>query len=123
MRTILSASLLVLAACGGSPSGPESTNCAISFCGCWEDVTQSFSARVLDASGAPVDKATVTCHGDATPIATAGPDGRVSFTIATKKSPGCGYEGCRNLLFAAPGGSPSLEQTEFQSNGKDVQLP
>jgi hypothetical protein len=44
------------------------------------------------------------CHGEEAPIATSGEDGVLAFEIETQRSPGCGYQRCRNTMLRDPHG-------------------
>ena len=78
--------------------------CARSFCGCWEDITLRYSARIVDAGGAPAAGVSAVCHGETEPIATSSADGVLAFEIETQTSPGCGYQRCRNMTLTDPQG-------------------
>ncbi len=92
-------------------------DCARSLCGCWEDHTLAYENAVVDESTeAPLEGITLTCMGEDEPIATSDADGSVGFEIETRRSPGCGYERCRNLRFEDPTGAyEPIERTVFQS--------
>jgi hypothetical protein len=110
--------LLPLLAC----SGPAGT-CGPSLCGCAEDATLNFVAHVQDVSGAPVPGAEGRCAGESAPVATAGTDGVISFTLQTQKSPGCGFVRCNTLHLSLPSGTlQPLDVPEFQANGATVTL-
>jgi hypothetical protein len=95
--------------------------CARSFCGCWEDVTLRYSARIVDADGAPVEGVDAVCHGETEPIATSSAGGVLAFEIATQTSPGCGYQRCRIMTLADPQGRfADKEIVAGVTNGRDV---
>ncbi len=112
--------LLLLAVCRPERAAPE-LDCARTSCGCSTDAVLEFSARVVNTRGTPVKGATVTCESESAPVARAGGDGRVSFRVETRYSPGCHWERCQGLTFADPtGGLAPVEMTVFQANGTDV---
>lgn len=78
--------------------------CARSLCGCWEDATLRFTTTLRDAGGAPADGVEAFCHGEDAPIARSDAEGVLAFEIATQRSPGCGYQRCRNMVLRDPQG-------------------
>jgi hypothetical protein len=78
--------------------------CARAFCGCWEDFTLSYSARIVGADGAPAEGIVAVCRGDEEPVATSSSDGVLAFEVATQRSPGCGYQRCRFMTLTDPQG-------------------
>jgi hypothetical protein len=107
---------------GGASSSSGDPNCGMSFCGCWEDTTIAFSAKVLDGQTmAPVAGVEVYCVPEMESVAVSDAMGNVSFTVETKVSPGCGLERCNNLRFHDPVG-PLADTTGsyYELNGKDV---
>jgi hypothetical protein len=101
---------------GTSSSSAGNEGCGATFCGCWEDVTAAFTAKVQDQSTMmPLTGIELVCMGETMPITTSDVNGNLSFSIATKQSPGCGYERCNNLKLHDPTGMrPDVEGT-FES--------
>lgn len=107
---------------GGASSSTGDPDCAMSFCGCWEDTTVAFSAKVLNGQTMdPVAGIEVYCVPEMEPLGVSDAMGNVSFSVETEKSPGCGLERCNNLRFHDPTG-PLADTTGsyYELNGKDV---
>jgi hypothetical protein len=78
--------------------------CARSLCGCWEPATLHYRAELRDAEGAPAADVEMFCHGEEAPIARSDVNGVLEFEIETERSPGCGYQRCRNMTLRDPQG-------------------
>lgn len=107
---------------GSSSGGPD---CSMSLCGCWESVTMTFDATVQDASTMmPLVGIELVCKGEATAIATSDAAGKLSFSIQTMSSPGCGFERCNNMTLRDPlAVHGDLDGTYYSFNGKTVSMP
>ena len=79
--------------------------CGKSFCGCWTPATLKFETTVVDKDQTPIKEIQIFCSREQEPIATSGNDGKISFTIETMHSPGCGYQRCTNLKIVDPSGT------------------
>ncbi len=89
----------------GSACGGTVVDCSQTFCGCWESTSLTVSARVVDSqSGAAISGVTAKCRGNESVGATSGADGRFTFSLETKRSPGCGFSGCNNVQLEDPAG-------------------
>jgi hypothetical protein len=99
------------------------SNCTRSLCGCWRPSHLSFSTRVIDGDGNPVEGVALTCHGETEPIAHSNLVGSVTFEIDTMESPGCHFRRCSNLNFSDPHARFVDQQTtEHVANGASVTL-
>jgi hypothetical protein len=94
----------------------------MSFCGCWEPVTLTFSANVKNGqTGSPAAGIELYCAGEADPVAVSDAMGVVAFSVETMSSPGCGPERCLNLRLHDPAGAlADTMGTYYEYNGKDV---
>lgn len=102
--------------------GGSSGGCG-DLCGCWTDVTLNYAVTVVNSSGTGAAGVTATCVGDQGPIATAGADGVLAFSIQTRESPGCSFERCRNINVTDPAGNlETIQLSAESSNGATVQL-
>lgn len=121
------------ASCGGSTTteggegGSTSTSsggedCGMSLCGCWSDMMMSFEATLQNPQTMePLSGVELYCGGETMPIAISDAMGKISFTIATKQSPGCGFERCNNMRLHAPlGPFVDYEGTYFSMNGETI---
>lgn len=112
--------LVVVLAGWGDVAG---SNCARSFCGCWEAATLVPDGQVTDGAGQPASGITVTCVGETAPIATTTADGRFHAELPTRQSPGCGFERCNNVVFVDPSGMrPTTTLTHVQVNSGAVRM-
>lgn len=84
----------------------------------------NFEATVQNAQTmAPLEGIELYCGGELMPIATSDAMGKIQFTIATKQSPGCGFERCTNMRLHAPDGSVmDSEGTYFSMNGQTISM-
>jgi hypothetical protein len=107
---------------GGASSTTGDPGCGMSFCGCWEDTTIQFAAKVLNGQTMdPVAGIEVYCGEETDPVGVSDAMGNVSFSVETKVSPGCGLERCNQLRFHDPVGSLADTTGSYNElNGKDV---
>ena len=94
----------------------------MSLCGCWADVMMSFEATVQDAQTMmPLAGIELSCKGESVPVALSDSTGKLSFTIDTQQSPGCGYLRCNNMVLHSPDGAHmDQEGTYFSLNGQTI---
>ena len=99
-------------------------SCAMSLCGCSADATMTFAATVQDASTMmPLTGIELVCFGETTPIAVSDATGKLSFSIQTQSSPGCGFARCNNMKLHDPSGARlDLEGTYFSFNEKTLAM-
>jgi hypothetical protein len=112
---------------GGSGSTSSTTggeDCGMSFCGCWTEETLTFDASVVAlATNAPIEGIEVYCGDEEAAVATSDVAGKVTFTLTTMVSPGCGLERCNNLRFHSPDGTYMDQTGGFEGlNGKTVSM-
>lgn len=101
--------------CGGSTEQGGPCTGGESLCGCPEPTTLVLDTRVTDGAGSNAAGINVSCKGESAPIAVTDQGGRIHVELATKESPGCGFERCNNLVFKDPAGKlPTVEKTAFQ---------
>ena len=108
---------------GGSTSGADG-DCGMSLCGCWADATMTFDATVQDASTMmPLNGIELVCLGESMPIAVSDATGKLSFSIQTQSSPGCGFSRCNNMKLHDPSGTHlDLEGTYYVFNAKTLAM-
>jgi hypothetical protein len=85
----------------------------------------TFDATIQDATTMmPLAGIELSCKGENMAIATSDATGKVTFTLETMLSPGCGYERCNNMVLHDPTGAHmDFEGTYYSFNGMTVSMP
>lgn len=76
--------------------------CGRSMCGCWGDVNLSYNLTLRDKNRQPVKNIQAFCDNEHSPMGKSNATGVVQFSVATKSSPGCGFERCGSIKLVDP---------------------